>query len=198
MCLLQGKGRTLYLHRRGHIKPEEKFNFPLLSSWDYGWRLGTMESQSAPCGVVTVKWCINFRKINLLNQKSPLGTKCTITSVVILCFNTRRSCNSDWLNYSHYLEFKYLKGYTMQAGVFFSLITVRGMCLISGMSHLSRKHHIDPIGEEKSKLEYSEQSESWGFDAGRLHVHVLNRLFETLAVINMNIHHWNSIYVWWK
>ncbi|XP_012773924.1 protein SPMIP1 [Maylandia zebra] len=35
-----GKGRTLYLHRRGHIKPEEKFNFPLLSSWDYGWRLG--------------------------------------------------------------------------------------------------------------------------------------------------------------
>lgn len=119
MCLLQGKGRTLYLHRRGHIKPEEKFNFPLLSSWDYGWRLGTMESQSAPCGVVTVKWCINFRKINLLNQKSPLGTKCTITSVVILCFNTRRSCNSDWLNYSHYLEFKYLKGYTMQAVFFF-------------------------------------------------------------------------------
>lgn len=114
MCLLQGKGRTLYLHRRGHIKPEEKFNFPLLSSWDYGWRLGTMESQSTPCGVVTVKWCINFRKINFVESKIPLGTKCTITSLVILCFNTRRSCNSDWLNYSHYFEFKYLKGYTMQ------------------------------------------------------------------------------------
>lgn len=111
MCLLQGKGRTLYLHRRGHIKPEEKFNFPLLSSWDYGWRLGTMESQSAPCGVVTVKWCINFRKINLLNQKSPLGTKCTITSVVILCFNTRRSCNSElwpWLIWTSTTETVYM------------------------------------------------------------------------------------------
>uniref|UniRef100_A0A3Q4HC77 Si:ch211-193l2.10 n=1 Tax=Neolamprologus brichardi TaxID=32507 RepID=A0A3Q4HC77_NEOBR len=39
--------QTLYLHRRGHIKPEEKFNFPLLSSWDYGWRLGTMETPSS-------------------------------------------------------------------------------------------------------------------------------------------------------
>lgn len=145
MCLLQGKGRTLYLHRRGHIKPEEKFNFPLLSSWDYGWRLGTMESQSPPCGVETVKWCIHLRKINLLNLKSPLGTICTITSVVILCFNTRRSCNNDWLNYSHYLEFKYVKGYTKQTNTqckkkyiyrcfadvrcFYSLITVRGVCL---------------------------------------------------------------------
>ncbi|XP_078803946.1 protein SPMIP1 [Oryzias latipes] len=36
----QGIGRSLYLQRRGHIRPEEKFDFPLLSSWDYGWRLG--------------------------------------------------------------------------------------------------------------------------------------------------------------
>ncbi|XP_047439565.1 uncharacterized protein LOC125007043 [Mugil cephalus] len=35
-----GKGRSLYLRRRGHIRPEEKFDFPLLSSWEYGWRLG--------------------------------------------------------------------------------------------------------------------------------------------------------------
>ncbi|XP_041818907.1 uncharacterized protein LOC121624975 [Chelmon rostratus] len=35
-----GKGRSLYLQRRGHIRPEEKFDFPLLSSWEYGWRLG--------------------------------------------------------------------------------------------------------------------------------------------------------------
>ncbi|KAM9361349.1 protein SPMIP1 [Symphorus nematophorus] len=35
-----GKGRSLYLHRRGKIRPEEKFDFPLLSSWEYGWRLG--------------------------------------------------------------------------------------------------------------------------------------------------------------
>ncbi|XP_029358542.1 protein ATP6V1FNB [Echeneis naucrates] len=35
-----GKGRSLYLQRRGLMKPEEKFDFPLLSSWEYGWRLG--------------------------------------------------------------------------------------------------------------------------------------------------------------
>ncbi|XP_034441501.1 uncharacterized protein LOC117761587 [Hippoglossus hippoglossus] len=35
-----GKGRRLYLQRRGLIRPEEKFEFPLLSSWEYGWRLG--------------------------------------------------------------------------------------------------------------------------------------------------------------
>ncbi|XP_070707922.1 protein SPMIP1 [Pempheris klunzingeri] len=35
-----GKGRSLYLRRRGQIRPEEKFAFPLLSSWEYGWRLG--------------------------------------------------------------------------------------------------------------------------------------------------------------
>ncbi|KAM9707947.1 protein SPMIP1-like [Menidia menidia] len=34
------RGRSLYLRRRGHIRPEEKFDFPLLSSWEYGWRLG--------------------------------------------------------------------------------------------------------------------------------------------------------------
>lgn len=40
---LQGRGRSLYLQRRGHMKPEDKFSFPLLSSWEYGWRLGKME-----------------------------------------------------------------------------------------------------------------------------------------------------------
>ena len=37
---LQGKGRRQYLQRRGQMRPEEKFDFPLLSSWEYGWRLG--------------------------------------------------------------------------------------------------------------------------------------------------------------
>ncbi|XP_040888978.1 uncharacterized protein LOC121178742 [Toxotes jaculatrix] len=35
-----GKGRSVYLQRRGQMRPEEKFDFPLLSSWEYGWRLG--------------------------------------------------------------------------------------------------------------------------------------------------------------
>uniref|UniRef100_A0A3B4V6X3 Si:ch211-193l2.10 n=1 Tax=Seriola dumerili TaxID=41447 RepID=A0A3B4V6X3_SERDU len=44
----QGRGRSLYLHRRGQMRPEEKFDFPVLSSWEYGWRLGKMEGLSAP------------------------------------------------------------------------------------------------------------------------------------------------------
>lgn len=43
-CPVQGKGRRLYLQRRGQIRPEEKFDFPLLSSWEYGWRLGESDS----------------------------------------------------------------------------------------------------------------------------------------------------------
>ncbi|XP_076469707.1 protein SPMIP1-like [Babylonia areolata] len=33
-------GRYQYLRRRNKIIPEEKFAYPILTSWDYGWRLG--------------------------------------------------------------------------------------------------------------------------------------------------------------
>ena len=37
----EGKGRYQYLRRRYQTAiPEEKYQFPLLSSWEYGWRLG--------------------------------------------------------------------------------------------------------------------------------------------------------------
>ncbi|XP_039628675.1 protein ATP6V1FNB [Polypterus senegalus] len=36
----EGKGRQLYLQRRTVKNPEDKYELPLLSSWDYGWRLG--------------------------------------------------------------------------------------------------------------------------------------------------------------
>ncbi|XP_052779594.1 protein ATP6V1FNB-like [Mya arenaria] len=36
----EGKGRYQYLHARNEKNPEDKFAFPLLSSWEYGWRLG--------------------------------------------------------------------------------------------------------------------------------------------------------------
>ncbi|XP_043934726.1 protein ATP6V1FNB-like [Protopterus annectens] len=36
----EGKGRCEYLQRRKQKGPEEKFEYPLLSSWIYGWRLG--------------------------------------------------------------------------------------------------------------------------------------------------------------
>ncbi len=33
------KGRYQYLNQRHRVIPEDKFQFPVLSSWDYGWRL---------------------------------------------------------------------------------------------------------------------------------------------------------------
>ncbi|XP_072522418.1 protein SPMIP1 [Salminus brasiliensis] len=36
----EGKGRSTYLKRRVQKMPEEKFDYPILSSWEYGWRLG--------------------------------------------------------------------------------------------------------------------------------------------------------------
>ncbi|XP_052425396.1 protein ATP6V1FNB [Carassius gibelio] len=42
----EGKGRSLYLKKRAQKGPEEKFDYPILSSWDYGWRLGDYEVDS--------------------------------------------------------------------------------------------------------------------------------------------------------
>ncbi|KAM8929968.1 protein SPMIP1-like [Pelodytes ibericus] len=36
----EGKGRSMYLKKQKDFSPEEKFPHPILSSWDYGWRLG--------------------------------------------------------------------------------------------------------------------------------------------------------------
>lgn len=36
----EGNGRHLYLKERKTKGPEEKFCYPLVSSWEYGWRLG--------------------------------------------------------------------------------------------------------------------------------------------------------------
>ncbi|KAE8612676.1 hypothetical protein XENTR_v10012944 [Xenopus tropicalis] len=38
----EGKGRSLYLRRRKELSPEQKYPHPMLSSWDYGWRLDEM------------------------------------------------------------------------------------------------------------------------------------------------------------
>ncbi|XP_012644786.1 uncharacterized protein LOC105884915 [Microcebus murinus] len=35
-----GQGRALYLRERHRQKPEEKFRYPILSSWEYGWHVG--------------------------------------------------------------------------------------------------------------------------------------------------------------
>lgn len=38
----EGKGRSQYLTRRMQKMPEERFEYPFLSSWEYGWRLGNI------------------------------------------------------------------------------------------------------------------------------------------------------------
>jgi len=35
----EGKGRYQYLQQRYQRIPEDKYQFPVLSSWEYGWRL---------------------------------------------------------------------------------------------------------------------------------------------------------------
>ncbi|XP_074052191.1 protein SPMIP1 [Macrotis lagotis] len=45
----EGKGRLLYLQVRQQQKPEDKFRFPVLSSWNYGWCIGdAMKEAKAP------------------------------------------------------------------------------------------------------------------------------------------------------
>ncbi len=41
----EGKGRYQYLQSRYQEIPETKYRFPVLSSWEYGWRLGDVISQ---------------------------------------------------------------------------------------------------------------------------------------------------------
>uniref|UniRef100_A0A5F5PWZ9 Sperm microtubule inner protein 1 C-terminal domain-containing protein n=1 Tax=Equus caballus TaxID=9796 RepID=A0A5F5PWZ9_HORSE len=44
-----GQGRALYLQERHRQKPEEKYPYPILSSWEYGWHVGgAMEDTRAP------------------------------------------------------------------------------------------------------------------------------------------------------
>ncbi|KAM9095204.1 protein ATP6V1FNB [Sarcophilus harrisii] len=45
----EGQGRRLYLQTRWQQKPEDKFRYPVLSSWDYGWAIGdAMKNAKAP------------------------------------------------------------------------------------------------------------------------------------------------------
>lgn len=44
----EGRGRYLYLKNRHEVIPEDKFSFPLLSSWDYGWKLNDSSVPTRP------------------------------------------------------------------------------------------------------------------------------------------------------
>lgn len=42
----EGKGRYQYLRSRYFQLPEQRYNFPVLSSWEYGWGLGELQVPS--------------------------------------------------------------------------------------------------------------------------------------------------------
>ncbi len=44
----EGKGRYQYLQRRHNTIPEKKYTFPVLSSWEYGWRLDETDGPRKP------------------------------------------------------------------------------------------------------------------------------------------------------
>ncbi|XP_036286617.1 protein ATP6V1FNB [Pipistrellus kuhlii] len=41
-----GQGRASYLRERSRQKPADKFQYPILSSWEYGWHLGDVVKNS--------------------------------------------------------------------------------------------------------------------------------------------------------
>ncbi|CAH7349071.1 Gm45521 [Phodopus roborovskii] len=44
-----GQGRTLYLKERNRLIPEEKYKYPIVSSWEYGWHVGdAMKDSNIP------------------------------------------------------------------------------------------------------------------------------------------------------
>ncbi|KAL1780753.1 filamin-B isoform 4 [Sigmodon hispidus] len=36
----EGQGRALYLKEQNRLIPEEKYKYPIVSSWEYGWHVG--------------------------------------------------------------------------------------------------------------------------------------------------------------
>ncbi|KAM4582533.1 protein SPMIP1 [Fundulus diaphanus] len=71
-----GRGRSLYLRRRSCIRPEEKFDYPLLSSWDYGWRLGdySVEYRTPSCARSSVVRSTFYARNGVFNNPSATDT----------------------------------------------------------------------------------------------------------------------------
>lgn len=44
----EGRGRYQYLQQRHEVIPERKYTFPILSSWDYGWKFGQEAAPRKP------------------------------------------------------------------------------------------------------------------------------------------------------
>uniref|UniRef100_A0A672YHE4 Sperm microtubule inner protein 1 C-terminal domain-containing protein n=1 Tax=Sphaeramia orbicularis TaxID=375764 RepID=A0A672YHE4_9TELE len=69
-------GRSQYLWRRGQMKPEEKFDFPLLTSWEYGWRLDnyTLDYRTPCCARSSVVKNTFYARNGVFNSPSATDT----------------------------------------------------------------------------------------------------------------------------
>ncbi|XP_055015347.1 protein ATP6V1FNB-like isoform X2 [Boleophthalmus pectinirostris] len=69
----QGRGRSQYLRRRGQMLPEQKFDFPLVSSWEYGWRLGdfTLDYKTPTQARSSVVKSTFYARNGVFNSPSP-------------------------------------------------------------------------------------------------------------------------------
>ncbi|KAM6979783.1 protein SPMIP1 [Aplochiton taeniatus] len=74
----EGQGRPLYLHHRTQKAPEDKYDYPVLSSWDYGWRLGAYgQTYKSPAsgrsGVVRTTFYARNGIFNIPTETDRLG-----------------------------------------------------------------------------------------------------------------------------
>jgi len=61
-----GEGRYAYLEKRKLKKPEEKYEFPIISSWEYGWQLESKNTKAAPFARSKIVRDTFFRKNGIL------------------------------------------------------------------------------------------------------------------------------------
>ncbi|XP_054992650.1 protein ATP6V1FNB [Sorex araneus] len=72
----EGQGRAAYLRERHRQKPEEKFQYPVLSSWQYGWHVGDAMKDARPptygrCNPITKSFYIRNSVFRLLQTPDP-------------------------------------------------------------------------------------------------------------------------------
>ncbi|XP_063782771.1 protein SPMIP1 [Pseudophryne corroboree] len=64
------EGRYRYMKTRSHLKPEEKYLFPLATSWEYGWEIVNIDNNNwhRRCRIVTDTF---YRKNGIPSEPSP-------------------------------------------------------------------------------------------------------------------------------
>ncbi|OCT89294.1 protein ATP6V1FNB-like [Xenopus laevis] len=68
-------GRYRYLQARYHIKPEEKYSYPITTNFTYGWKLGNMYTSQFPFyGCYCVVNDTFYRKNGISFERNPLDS----------------------------------------------------------------------------------------------------------------------------